>query len=127
MHPYKKVFSVKEHYISRAKDRGNLFVVPPIKNTQLKCALTGGHTGIKHGCSPPASISVEKDKQLELVAVVMVTKCPCCKKVINKETLFLTPTENDAYYHSFVENSIPGVIKYLPCNKCSNVKLAVIN
>lgn len=127
MHPYRKTFLNldRTERTNTVEIKPQLRCMPPVKNVQLKCALTGGSTEATQ-CTKPNLPSTENKEQLEMVAVVVVTKCPCCKKTASKETVLMSSVDNDAYYHSFVENSIPGIIKFLPCAKCQQVKLEVV-
>lgn len=100
----------------------HLKCLPPVKNTQLKCALTGG----KGFMVKEVNNSNINDTDEELVSVVVLVRCPCCKKNISKDVVSMKKSENNAYYHSFVENSIPGILKFSLCNKCDKTKFTVI-
>jgi predicted RNA-binding protein with PUA domain len=88
------------------------------KATQMSCSLLGGSNNASLRSTNPLVNTPAENEQMEIVPVVIVTKCGACKKFISKEIVFLTKAENETYYHSFVENSIPGVVKYVNCAKC---------
>ena len=86
--------------------------------TQQSCALLGGSTTPNETTNPILNQN-NKNDQMEIVPVVIVTKCQCCGKVLSKETVFMSTIECETYYFVFVEDSKPGMIRYENCKACS--------
>jgi len=124
MHPYRKTSNNRIRAINaseKTKEKPALCCCPPVKHTQLSCILLGGNM-----LSNSLPTTQEKEGQAEIVPVIVVVKCPCCKKVISKETIFMSSNDNEVYYHSFVEGNVPGIVKFEPCAKCWKNKLVLV-
>ncbi|EKD89562.1 MAG: hypothetical protein ACD_33C00045G0029 [uncultured bacterium] len=140
MHPYKMMSSRKDERSSintnavddtlsdrRKLERRSLTIIPSGKHFQLKCALLGGSIPVNNSEDKDViKCDIDKSSQQDIVPVIIVTKCPCCNKITSKETVFMSTIDNEHYYHSFVENSVPGVIKFLLCPKCDKSKMKLV-
>jgi hypothetical protein len=121
MHPYRRLAEKRQSH--EASNEVKLRCLPPIK-PHIKCVLTGA--SMKQESLTPINPQAELKPEVELIPMVIVTKCPCCDVTTSTDTVLINALESEFYFHTFVQNNVPGIIKYVPCTKCSSVKLALV-